>query len=270
MTASSILLDADQIAAYRRDGVIVLRGIFRDWVEPLGAGVARNMAEPSAGVRIYHGPDGSGLFFGDYCNWARIPEYRAFVFESPAAEFAARLMGSSTARLFHEHVLVKEPGTEVPTPWHHDQPYYCVDGHQNVSLWLALDPVARETAPEFVAGSHDWGRWFRPERFNRTPLYEDDGLEPPPDIEGHRANFTIVGWALEPGDCVAFHFLTLHGAPANRSTTRRRGFSTRWIGDDARFAVRKGPTSPPFRGLTLKPGQPMEAPEFPLVYRSAP
>jgi ectoine hydroxylase-related dioxygenase (phytanoyl-CoA dioxygenase family) len=256
-----------QIADFQRDGAVVLRGVFADWVESLRAGVERNMAEPGADVRIYHAPDGSGLFFGDYCNWDRIPEYRAFVFDSPAARIAADLMGSRTARLFHEHVLVKEAGTDVPTPWHHDQPYYSVDGNQNVSLWLALDAVGRETAVEFVAGSHQWGRWFRPERFNRTALYDDDGLQPVPDIDGNRDNFTILGWALEPGDCVAFHFLTLHGAPGNRSgSLRRRGFSTRWIGDDARFAVRKGTTSPPFRGIKLKHGQPMDAPEFPLVY----
>ena len=55
--------------------------------------------------------------------------------------------GSKTVRLFHEHVLVKEPGADVPTPWHHDQPYYCVDGRQNVSLWAPLDPVGREVVP---------------------------------------------------------------------------------------------------------------------------
>jgi len=259
---------SDEIAAFRHDGAVVLRGVFADWVERLRAGVERNIASPSADVRLYHGSDGSSLFFGDYCNWDRIAEYRAFVFESPAGRVAARLMASRTARLFHEHVLVKEPGADVPTPWHHDQPYYCVDGSQNVSLWLALDPVPRERLVEFVAGSHNWGRWFRPERFNRTALYEGDGLEPVPDIDANRANFSILGWDLEPGDCVAFHFLTLHGAPGNASTTaRRRGFSTRWIGDDARFAVRKGTTSPPFRGVRLKRGQPMDAPEFPLVYR---
>ncbi|GFR29081.1 hypothetical protein TNCT_580851 [Trichonephila clavata] len=29
---------------------------------------------------------------------------------------------------YHEHVLVKEPGTDKETPWHHDQSYYPIDG----------------------------------------------------------------------------------------------------------------------------------------------
>jgi hypothetical protein len=39
------------------------------------------------------------------------------------------------------------------------------------------------------------------------------------------------------------------------------------MGADARFVRRKGRTSPPFPGLALEDGAPLEAAEFPLVYR---
>ena len=45
-------------------------------------------------------------------------------------------------------------GTRQPTPWHQDQPYYNVDGTQNVSFWIPVDPVSRASTLEFVAGSH--------------------------------------------------------------------------------------------------------------------
>jgi ectoine hydroxylase-related dioxygenase (phytanoyl-CoA dioxygenase family) len=258
---------ADTIDAFRRDGAAVLRGAFTSWVETLRAGVARNLADPSADVKIYQGKEGAGRFVGDYCNWDRIPEYRDFIFKSDAAAIGAALMGSSRVRLFHEHVLVKEAGADVPTPWHQDQPYYCVDGSQTVSLWIPLDHVPRERTLEFVAGSHRWGKYYRPERFNKQPLNENDGLELVPDIEGHRGDYTILGWDLEPGDAVAFNYMTLHGAPANKSRVeQRRAFSLRLIGDDVRFARRAGiVTSPPFRGVTLSHGDPMDAPEFPLL-----
>jgi len=257
-----------EIAAFRDDGAVCLRGLFRDWVEGLRRGVERNIAAPSADVKLYDGSRG-GRFFGDYCNWDRIPEYREFIFKSPAAAIASRLMGSRSVRLFHEHVLVKEPNADVPTPWHHDQPYYNVDGAQTCSLWIPLDHVPRDTVPEFVAGSHKWGRFFRPERFNKTALNADDGLEPVPDIDGERGRYNILGWAMEPGDAVAFSYLTLHGAPANlQSANRRRAFSLRVVGDDARWAVRRGMTSPPFRGVTLPHGAAMEAPEFPLLWQA--
>ena len=123
------------------------------------------MRSPGPYTKEYE-PEGSkGYFFGDYCNWARIPEYRDFVLHSPAAAMAARLMESRTARFFHEHVLVKEPETESRTPWHHDLPYYCIDGTRTVSFWTALDPVPRPVCLELVVGSHRWGKSFLPKKF---------------------------------------------------------------------------------------------------------
>ena len=150
---------------FRRDGVVHLPGAFADWLDTLRAGVERNMREPGVYLREYEPEGARGYFFGDYCNWARIPEYRDFVLNSGAAALAARLMQSGTARFFHEHVLVKEPQTESRTPWHHDLPYYCIDGIQAVSFWTALDPVPREVCLELVAGSHRWGKSFMPRKF---------------------------------------------------------------------------------------------------------
>ena len=255
------------IGQFKADGVAVIRGLFRSWVEPLREGVEQNLAEPGEFARDYRDENG-GRFFGDYCNWHKIPTYRDFLFHSPAAELASTLMESNTARLFHEHVLVKEASTDIPTPWHHDQPYYCVDGKQNCSLWLALDPVPRETAVEFIAGSHRWGKWFRPERFDNTPLYEHDRYYTLPDIESQRDEYRILSWDLEPGDAIAFHFLTVHGSPGNTSeSSRRRGFSSRWVGDDAAFADRGGKTSPPFPDCKLSHGDRLVGSEFPVCFR---
>ena len=255
-----------EVERFQADGAIVLRGVFRDWVDALRAGVGKVMADPSPLERTYRPQDGSAPFFQDFCNWQRIPEFRAFAFESPAAGIAARLMRSSTARFFHDHVLVKEAGASAVTPWHQDQPYYAVEGAQSVSFWTPLDPVARDTVMECVAGSHRWGRGFRPTRFDGTPLYAHDDFEQVPDIEAKRGELAIVGWDMEPGDAIAFSFRTVHGAPANRSARTRRAFSSRWVGDDAVFVERGGKTSPPFPDLKLKPGEPLVSPEFPLIY----
>jgi ectoine hydroxylase-related dioxygenase (phytanoyl-CoA dioxygenase family) len=257
---------------FRDLGVTCLRGSFVDCVDSLRAGIERNLREPGPYFREYTPEGNPGRFLGDYCNWQRIPEYRRFVEHSRAGEIAARLMGSRTARIFHEHVLVKEPHTEERTPWHHDQPYYSVDGRQNCSLWLALDRVPREACVEFIAGSHRWGRWFVPRRFTGEDFERaEPGLETIPDFEAERAQHEIVGFDLQPGDAVAFHFLTVHGAPANASSgQRRRAFSTRWLGDDATWAVRAGDMSPPFPQAhrRLKAGDAVTGPEFPVIWRA--
>lgn len=257
---------------YRERGAVCLRAcIGSNWLTLLARGLERNLSEPGPYAKTYTPAGASGLFFGDYCNWSRIPEYREFLFNSPAPGLAGRLMAARSVCLFHEHVLVKEPGTLEPTPWHQDQPYWCVDGEQVCSLWIPLDPVPRETCPEFVAGSHRWGTWFTPTRFvdGRPHPAEDGAFVPVPDIEAERERHHILGWDLEPGDCIAFHALTLHGAPGNPLPTRRRAFAARYVGDDARFAIRPGFMSPPPPPGSPAPGAPMEGAAFPRVWSRA-
>ncbi|MFN3209251.1 MAG: phytanoyl-CoA dioxygenase family protein [Roseovarius sp.] len=260
------LLKADTVAEFRAKGATVLRGVFGDWMEVLRAGVDYNLEHPAPNARDYRTEEG-GRFLSDYCNWNRIPQYREFITTSPAAKIGAELMGSETVRLFHEHVIVKTPKTGMPTPWHQDLPYYCLDATQTVSIWIPMDAVPRDRTLEFVAGSHLWGKYFRPQRFDGTALNENDGLEALPDIDGDRDAYDIIGWALEPGDAVAFDYRTVHGAPANNSATaQRRAFSLRLVGDDATFARREGiTTSPPFEEVTLAHGAPLDGPEFPRL-----
>jgi ectoine hydroxylase-related dioxygenase (phytanoyl-CoA dioxygenase family) len=247
---------------YRHDGVVLIRGLWADWVDVLRAGVARNMAEPGPFAAENLKPGEAGRFFDDYCNWTRIPEFERVVRESAVAGVASALMGSDRVQMFHDHVLVKEPGTAKPTPWHQDGPYYFVDGMQTVSFWSPLDPV-REASLRCVAGSHLWPREVLPKRWLAdTAFYPDPERYmpvPDPDAEGMR----VLEWEMEPGDAVAFHFRTLHGARGNEGAARRRAFSLRLVGDDARYVERPGRTSPPFPGHDMEPGQRLREDWFP-------
>ena len=177
-------------------------------------------------------------------------------------------MGSRTVRLHHDHLLVKEPGTTIRTPWHQDQPFYNIDGVDTVSFWIPLDPVPRESTLEFVAGSHAARTWYMPRSFfdERALVFDDGAFEEVPDVEADRSAHTILGWALEPGDAVAFNMLTLHAAAGSRR--RRRAFSVRLVGDDVRFAVRPHATSPAFPELeaVLAQGDALEHPLFPRLW----
>jgi len=117
------ILDPQIIADFNRDGAVVIRGAFAPHlVELLSAGVERNLRKPGPFGKRYTPEGKPGMFFGDYCSWQRIAEYEAFLRHSPAAAIAGALMQNGKVNLFHEHVLVKEPGTEEPTPWHQTSP----------------------------------------------------------------------------------------------------------------------------------------------------
>jgi ectoine hydroxylase-related dioxygenase (phytanoyl-CoA dioxygenase family) len=262
----SVTLDEATVASFRRDGAVPIRGLLDSGqVETLRLAIDRNRAEPGP---LAQGHGEGKTFFEDFCNWERIGEYEDVIRDAELGRVGAELMGSADARLFHDHVLVKEAGSTEPSPWHQDQPYYCVDGRDNVSLWIPVDPVRRENTLEFIAGSHAAGKWFMPRTFiSQTALVFDEGeLEDVPDVEADRSAHEIVGWELEPGDAVAFHMLTLH--QAGGSPTLRRAFSVRLLGDDATYAPRPHPTSPPFGGLDdeLAAGDPFDAPRFPLLF----
>lgn len=251
--------------AFARDGVVLVKGLFSpDWVDVLRAGVERNMADPSPQQMATLKPGEQGRFFDDYCNWDRIPEFRAAIFESGVADAAAALMGCDRVQLFHDHVLVKEPGTTKATPWHSDGPYYFVEGRDTVSFWVPLDPVT-DAGLRCVPGSHLWPRDVLPTRWVAgTGFYpgEHDYMPvPDPEAEG----MPIAEWPMQPGDAVAFHYRTLHGARGNTTANRRRAFSLRLVGNDARYVARPGPTSPPFPGHGMVPGQRLREDWFPVL-----
>ncbi len=262
--------DPADIETFRRDGVVLLRGAFREWVEPLRAGLERNLAAPHE----YCFPcesisDGeAGRFFDSYCNWPRIPEYKEFVTRSSAASMAGRFMGSNTAQLFHEHAFLKEPGTQKATPWHQDLPYYSCDGRQTVSIYVALDHADEDVAVRFVKGSHK-GNIFSPRDFIEGRDFDGfaSEMETVPDVAANPEQYDIASSALEPGDTILFDFRTLHGTTDAPLKARRRAFSTRWLGDDVVYCERPGETSPPFPDIDLKPGDRMREDWFPVIWR---
>jgi len=268
MSAPSVRAAED----FARDGAVCLRGVLdADMIQTLRQGIDANIAAPSPRAKIASRPEDPGRFIEDFCTWRDNPAYRRVIFGSRLGEIAAGLMGSATARLHHDHMLTKEAGTRQPTPWHQDQPYYNIEGRQTASFWIPVDPVSRASSLEFVAGSHR-GPWRMPRSFMdaQARWFPEGSLADLPDIDADRGAWPILGWALEPGDVVCFHMLTLHASGG--TDRRRRVFSARFLGDDVTHAPRPWATSPDFPGLEaeLPAGAPMDHPLFPLVWPASP
>lgn len=207
-----------EIEAFEQDGVVCLRGLFKDvWLERLRFAVDWNIANP--------GPMATGLtqrsrFHLDVFMWTRNANFRAFVFESPVAAIAAQILKAEKVHFLFDHLLVKEPGSVKPTPWHNDQPYWPLQGWNMCSLWVALDPVTKQSGGlQFIRGSHQWRKWIREKNDLAEAVANSKSLE-------------LLSWDMAPGDCLVHHALTIHGSSGNASTsTRRRALATRWAGD---------------------------------------
>jgi ectoine hydroxylase-related dioxygenase (phytanoyl-CoA dioxygenase family) len=265
--------DAVDITSFQRDGVVLLRGVFRDWVDSLRAGLQRNLDDPRAfAFPCESNPRGeAGRFFDSYCNWQLIPEYYDFLAHSCAASIAGQFMQGESAQFFHEHAFLKAPGTQRATPWHQDLPYYCVDGTRTASIYVSLDAAEADVAVQFIKGSHRWGKLFYPRVFEDGSSFNDDQpdalMEPVPNIEAARDQYDIAAWALQPGDTIVFDFRTLHGTGDAAIRNIRRAFSTRWLGDDVTYCERPGETSPPYTDHGMQPGDRMREDWFPVLWR---
>ena len=252
------LVTDEQVRTFATDGVVCLRGAFGpEWIEPLRRGIQKNIAEPSDRARFWdRDAEGRTCFF-DNQSWLHIDEYRDFAVGSPAAEVAGRLLGAAAVNFFYDAVFVRSPGNRFRTPFHQDEPYWSVEGFDTCSAWMPLVPVARESALEFVRGSHRWEQRYRQENFGALTGDDrdqvrygvaDDGRVPFPDIEGDRDAYEILGWDMEPGDVTVFNARMIHGGSGNLAPDRElKVFNTQWLGDDVRVAFRPEGMDPDHR-----------------------
>jgi ectoine hydroxylase-related dioxygenase (phytanoyl-CoA dioxygenase family) len=257
------LISDSQIEEFEAAGAICLRGLFcMDWITRARVAVDRALTTEAR--------DGRPAFQVLHSLAAQDADIRAFVFESPAAEIARRLMRSRTVRYYFDQVFIKEPGSEAPTPWHHDQPYWPAAGRQICSLWLALDPVTQANGGlAYVHGSHLWGREYAPVPFTdrgRRAMAAASSNEPLPDIDAQRDQYRFLSWEMQPGDCLVHQARAVHGASGNTTHEhRRRALSVRWLGDDARYRAPGERTDPMLIDPALTPGERMESARFPLI-----
>ncbi|MGH8250031.1 MAG: phytanoyl-CoA dioxygenase family protein [Steroidobacteraceae bacterium] len=262
-------LSAEALVDFREQGAVCLRGVFGDaWLDELRAGVEDALHHPGPMAEDYTPAGQPGRFFSDLDLWQRLPRFRRFVFDSPAAAIAGQLMQSRKITFLYDQLFVKEPGTGERTPWHQDQPYWAVSGRQVCSLWLPLDPVAAESSVQYIKGSHCWPA-HNPRHFADHSPYRGTGLPALPDIDAHPDRFERLAWDMQPGDCVVFQAMMVHGAAGNASLVRRRrALATRWCGDDARFVRRVGEVAIPTTDPGLADGAELDSELFPVVWRA--
>lgn len=264
---TSVTISDEQRADFERDGVICLR----DMIEPalisvLAKGIDSCLERPGPKGRNFNSKDTPGRFAGDVFMWTFDDAMRQFLLGSPLAEIAAKFMGSNTATHMLDQMFVKEPHTPSRSPWHQDQTYMYADGEQLISIWVAVDPVTVESgAVEWVKGSHKSGALYQATGFDPSITYETDDYDVLPDIEADRSSYDIVAYETQPGDIIVNHLRTLHAAPGNDTTLRRRAVAYRFTGDNAHYAVReKGST--PIVDPGLRQGDPMPCDIFPQLW----
>lgn len=262
----------EQIAEYEANGAICVRGVLgQDWTEKL----IRRIDQHAANVGQTETTEWSHLAFSDRYLYPTHAWMKEFLFESGVAELAGKLMRSDTARLYFDHIFVREGLSESTTPWHQDRPYWPFAGSQICSVWLTLtDCDVASSAMEIIKGSHDWGKVFKPTAFSEEDInaewIQNAEGEDLPDFDTHRDDYDILAWEMKAGDAIVFSAEAIHGAGVNQTTDRRRvALSTRWLGDDAVWDPRPG-VDPIItqEHVNIHPGEFAQDEAFPLVWQA--
>jgi len=256
-----------EISRFSGDGVVFLEGVFsQDWIARLTTGLESNIANPSERGRIWDKDEQGRTCFYDSQVWREIKPYEDFALQSPCAQIAGELLQAEAVNFFFDAVFVRTPGAQFRTPWHQDEPYWSVEGFDTCSIWMPLVPVEKKSALEFVKGSHKWPQKFRQTNFGALSgdkrdqvVFDQEGTAPFPDIEANRADYDILSWDMEPGDCVAFNARIIHGGSGNLSPGRDlKVFNTQWLGDDVRIKFRQEGMDPDHSAIMtqygMKPG----------------
>lgn len=245
--AASVLTDA-HVEAFARDGAIVVRGVFGpDWVEALRAAAEDNMASPGPLCDEHAAAAGTkGRFHDDQFLWKRHKAFEQYVTESGAASIAARALGSKSAHIYYDQLLVKEPGTSSPTPWHNDTSYWPLSGSQICSIWVALDTVPKDSGVAYVKGSHKWAIRHRVTNFsgdahsakNTYDGVTDMAFDPLPDVDGQvaKGQFELLKWDVSAPPKMAAHL------PGPRVLTSRAWLVQRRAAHSCRRPVSRPPS----------------------------
>ncbi len=278
-------ITASEVTSFQQDGVVMLKGLFDErWVELLDRGLEANCNSPTDRSRIWDRDEQGRTMFWDSQAWQRIEEYKQFVFDSPAAQFAGQLMQSEQINFFFDAVFVRSPGSQFVTPWHQDEPYWSVEGYNTCTLWMPLVPVKKENALAYIPGSHRSDSVFYQYNFGdlnpdcKTRVDQVDfsavSKNEFPDFDADPERYGVISWDMQPGDCVAFNSRIIHGGSGKLPQDRDlRVFTSKWLGDDVQIKFRECGMDPDHSAVMtehgLKPGDRPGTDLYPAIWSRA-
>ena len=226
MTIHSEFLSDIELAAFNRDGYLVVRSLASETeCEAMQKIAARHLEQNLAPVEFEvdvqypgspRGPEAEGgrtvrrLLHA----YARHTAFRDWATGEKVKQYLTRLFASEAVMLsqcHHNCIMTKQPGYSSATLWHQDNRYWSFD-HQNlISVWLALGRETRSNGClRVLPGSHLME--IEPGRFDAAQFLRTDVPE----------NKQLVGTAqmveLARGDVLFFHSRLFHAAGRNLVT----------------------------------------------------
>ena len=207
-----------QIAAYQRDGYVVLPDMFAaDEVAILRQAAERDM--PGADVLTKADQDGNKVSLKMW-NGAGDDIYGMFSRNERAVRALAKVIGGAVY-LYSAKMILKNAKDGGAWEWHQDYGYWYNNGclmPDMASCSIAVDANTDENGClQVLRGSHRLGRL---DHVRENEQFVADSER----VRVALTRFQTVAVPLEPGDAILFHCNLLHRSNANNSDRRRWNF----------------------------------------------
>ena len=240
------IVDFEMVARYRERGFVHVPNVISREEALKFRGAALNAAQRLKG-------HSDGTIFNQFVNVWREDEMMKALTLHPNVAAAAKALAGVDLRVWHDQILIKQPGTSKATEFHQDQPYWPhADSPNPISCWIALGDVPVE------AGCMT----FLPGTQKLTDL-------PAQNLADNTSLMTIcpeLVWSeritvpLRAGDCTFHHGRCAHMATPNVSDSARVAHVVIFFDADASYTGAGHVVTDP---LGLAVGGPFEHEAFP-------
>lgn len=225
-----IEITPDQITFYRENGFVKIEGILTpEEVEFYHAEAHRIAVEKTSQSKrdksergVYH-----SILNQTVNAWRQSDIMKALTLH-PNVTSAAKALAGVPLRLWHDHVLAKDPHNGKISAWHQDQPFWPHRNSPNpLSCWMALiDVPERRGCMSFIPKAH------RRTDLAMQNLHDSAKLfSVAPDLEFA----TKITEPLRAGDCTFHHGLCPHMANANDTDEYRIAHVAIFMDRDTEF-----------------------------------
>jgi ectoine hydroxylase-related dioxygenase (phytanoyl-CoA dioxygenase family) len=214
--SSRYSLNKSELAAYSRDGYLVIKGLFDHIeVESLNQIVR---ADPVVLGSVYGRKDAAGGT-AELVLWHDLREdmFSDVARSARVVTNLQKLLGGDVA-FFHAKLTLKRPKTGGAWDWHQDYGYWYRTGYlfpHMASVFIALDPSKKENGClQVLRGSHQLGRiehGVNSEQVGADMVRVNAAME----------KLELVHVEMDPGDALFFHCNLLHASGQNTSEQTR-------------------------------------------------
>ncbi len=211
------IMTPSQIAAYERDGMVIVRNLF----DARETELLRRAMEEDPQVRSHildrRDQQGGSTRIALW-NGAGDNVYGLAARCAKMVDTVETLIGEPVYH-FQSKLTAKDPYVGGAWEWHQDYGYWYYNGclrPDMLSCMIALDRTNRENGClQLVKASHKLGR------IDHVPLTPTQNEADPERMKHILAKHELVYAELEPGDVLFFHANMLHRSDQNRSPNRR-------------------------------------------------